>query len=307
VNTTDDRTVTITNTGGTVLRIGAIRFIDPVTGDEIVGGPFSLANPPVGNVTLQPGSSSPLELDINFSPTAGTGETSEAVLVFIERRADGTLGDAIGFVDETGRTVQGIDVSGTGVDQVNPEARSRGCTVIGTRRGEALTGTPGNDVICALAGNDRVRPLGGKDVTRAGSGNDRVIDRSGLRDKLLGNGGRDWLNAKDRNRDLLIGAGGRDTCAKNRGDRVRSCYFPSAPPVVFCKGSRGRKVPAPVLLGSGTVRDRTLRRARPGRPQLGGLSPMCPAARPRGGPARRRGLVCRRGWRTRGWRAGSGG
>jgi Ca2+-binding RTX toxin-like protein len=224
VNTTDQRTVTVTNTSGTAVTIGAIRFIDPVTGDELVAGPFSLANPlPVGGLTVDPNSSSPLDLDISFSPTAGTGETSEAVLVFIEKRVDGTLGDAIGFVDETGRTVQGIDVSGTGVDQVNPDARARGCTVIGTRRGEALTGTPGNDVICALAGNDRVRPLGGKDVTRAGSGNDRVIDRSGLRDKLLGNDGRDRLNAKDRNRDLLIGASGRDTCAKNRGDKVRSC------------------------------------------------------------------------------------
>jgi hypothetical protein len=224
LDTTDNRTVTIRSTGGTAVTIGAIKFIDPATGEEITGGPFSLANPlPVGGLTVDPNSSDPLDFDINYSPTADTGGTSEAVLVFIERRADGNLGDAIGFVDETGNTVQGIDVSGTGVDQLNPDARAQGCTVIGTRRGEALTGTPGNDVICALKGNDRVRPLGGKDVTRAGAGNDRVVDRSGLRDKLLGNGGRDRLNARDRDRDLLNGAGGRDTCAKNRGDRVRSC------------------------------------------------------------------------------------
>ena len=140
-----------------------------------------------------------------------------------ERLVDGSIGDSIALVDETGNTVQGVDVNGTGIDQVNPEARAQGCTVIGTRRGEALTGTPGNDVICALAGNDRVRPLGGRDITRAGAGNDRVIDRSGLRDKLFGNSGRDRLNAKDRDCDMLNGVGGRDTCFKNRGDKVRSC------------------------------------------------------------------------------------
>jgi Ca2+-binding RTX toxin-like protein len=143
--------------------------------------------------------------------------------VVFERLVDGSIGDSIALIDETGNTVQGVDASGTGVDQLNPEARAQGCEIIGTRRGEALTGTSGNDAICALGGNDRVRPLGDRDITRAGAGNDKVIDRSGPRDRLFGNGGRDRLNAKDRDRDMLNGVGGRDTCYKNRGDKVRSC------------------------------------------------------------------------------------
>jgi Ca2+-binding RTX toxin-like protein len=141
--------------------------------------------------------------------------------VVFERLVDGSIGDSIALIDETGNTVQGVDVSGTGVDQLNPKARAQGCEIIGTRRCEALTGTSGNDVICALGCNDRVRPLGDRDITRAGAGNDKVIDRSGLRDRLFGNSGWDRLNAKDR--VMLNGVGGRDTCFKNRGDKVRSC------------------------------------------------------------------------------------
>jgi hypothetical protein len=45
VDTTDKGTITTRNTGGTAVTIGAIRFIDPATGEETTGGPFSLANP----------------------------------------------------------------------------------------------------------------------------------------------------------------------------------------------------------------------------------------------------------------------
>jgi hypothetical protein len=39
VDTTDNRTITIRNTGGTAVTIGAIKVIDPVTEEEITGGP----------------------------------------------------------------------------------------------------------------------------------------------------------------------------------------------------------------------------------------------------------------------------
>jgi len=234
VNTDDDRTVTITNTGGTTLTIGGVKFTDPVTGEEIVGGPFSLAEPlPTGGIVLQPNASTPLELDIRFAPKAeDTGETSKAVLTFIERRIDGTLGDTIALVDQAGNTVQGIDLTGTGTandPNLQPGAQ-QDCTVTGTNNGETLTGTSGDDIICALGGRDRVNGLGGSDTIRGGGGNDLLVDPSASpnpatstnaeADKLYGQGGKDRINSKDGDgNDLVKGGPKFDKINKDAGDQ----------------------------------------------------------------------------------------
>jgi len=49
-----------------------------------------------------------------------------------------------------------------------------------------------------------------------------LLFRDGLA-LLLGQGGRDRLNARDGNRGDLLKGGGRDQCAKYKRDRARSC------------------------------------------------------------------------------------
>jgi hypothetical protein len=68
-----------------------------------------------------------------------------------------------------------------------------------------------------------VNGLGSKDIIRGGAGNDRLVDKAGKRDRLLGQRGKDTPNAKDGQRgDLLIGGPRRDNAFKDRGDRARS-------------------------------------------------------------------------------------
>jgi Ca2+-binding RTX toxin-like protein len=223
VGTSGERTVTITNTSGTAVTIGAIKFVDPVTGAELVGGPFSLADPlPVGGLTVQPGQSTPLLLDVDFSPTADTGNASNAVLTFTEGLVSGALGNTIGLVDAAGNTAQGIDLTGIGT-QLDPfiQPGAQGCTIVGTNNGETLTGTSGHDVICGLGGNDKINGLGANDVLKGGRGNDRITDHKG-KDKLLGQGGRDRLNSRDHARgDVLKGGARKDRAIKDKKDRAR--------------------------------------------------------------------------------------
>jgi Ca2+-binding RTX toxin-like protein len=198
-----EQTITVKNTGGTALVLGGVEILG------VDSGAFTTTIDPTTGLTVGAGQTA--NFTVSFDPVETGLQTAQ--LTF--NSVTDTLGNTVSGVE-----APTVNLTGQGVS-VNP--RGSGCTITGSSNSETLRGTPGNDVICALGGNDRIRPLGGKDVTRAGSGNDRVIDRSGVGDKLLGKSGRDRLNARDRNRDLLNGAGGRDTCFKNRGDRVRSC------------------------------------------------------------------------------------
>jgi Ca2+-binding RTX toxin-like protein len=199
----DPLEVTVTNTGE----------------DTLVLGGFNILGVDSGSFTSS--------LNIGDDLTVAAGDTATFMVSF-EPVKTGLQTAQVTFdnvFDTAGGTVSGVEaptvnLTGQGVS-TNP--RGSGCTITGSNNSETLRGTRGDDVICAMGGRDKVKPLGGKDVTRAGSGNDRVIDRSGVGDKLLGQRGNDTLNAKDRNRDLLNGASGRDKCAKNRGDKVRSC------------------------------------------------------------------------------------
>ncbi len=155
--------------------------------------------------------------------TIGAGETVELQVGF-KASAEGVRNAVLELRNTANELLQSVNLTGTGTP-TDPLAQpgAQGCTKVGTPGDDTLTGTSGKDIICGLCGNDKIKPLGGKDVTRAGSGEDRVTDKSGKRDKLLGQSGGDRLNARDGNRDLLKGGGGKDRCVKNKGDRVRSC------------------------------------------------------------------------------------
>jgi Ca2+-binding RTX toxin-like protein len=214
------RTITVTNTGSEPIIIGGVKFegdageildfatdIDPTTGLKIDGG---------GKNTFV----------VEFDPSVEG--TREATLTLLEGLLDGAIltltGETINLVNETGETVQGVDLSGTGT--TNPPGSQPGvqsdCTITGTNQGEALTGTPSPDVICGLGGNDRINGLANNDVMRGGTGRDRILDKAGL-DKLFGQGGGDTLNAKDGGRrDVLKGGGGKDRIIKDRKDRGKA-------------------------------------------------------------------------------------
>jgi Ca2+-binding RTX toxin-like protein len=219
--TIQESSVTITNNTGADVVIGGLNGdinLSDLTGDFDV---LSEVRDALTGV--------PLPGDLTTGVTLGDGETAELQLTFTAS-AQGTREAVLELTDNAGNLIQNVDLTGTGITVdpstqpgVTPDDRRAGCTKFGTPGNDTLTGTAGRDVICALSGNDKIKALGGKDVTRAGPGKDRATDKSGLRDKLLGQKGNDTLNAKDRNRDLLNGASGRDKCAKNRGDKVRSC------------------------------------------------------------------------------------
>jgi Ca2+-binding RTX toxin-like protein len=200
---TETLTITITNTGGETLILGGVEFLG------VDSGAFTTSINPTTGLEVEAGKTA--TFDVTFDPVHTGLQTAQLTFTSVIEKTTGTV---------SGVQAPTVNLTGQGVS-ANP--RGSGCTITGSDNSETLRGTRGNDVICAMGGSDRVKPLAGKDVTRAGSGNDRVIDRSGLRDKLLGQSGNDTLNAKDRNRDLLNGASGRDKCAKNRGDKVRSC------------------------------------------------------------------------------------
>jgi Ca2+-binding RTX toxin-like protein len=201
--TPEEQTISVTNTGGTNLILGGFNILG------VDSGAFKSSLNIGDDLTVEAGKTA--TFTVSFDPVETGLQTAQLTFNSVTDTAGGAV---------SGVEAPTVNLTGQGVS-TNP--RGSGCTITGSDNSETLRGTRGNDVICAMGGNDRIKPLKGKDVTRAGSGNDRVIDRSGLRDKLLGQRGNDTLNAKDRNRDLLNGAGGRDTCAKNKGDKVRSC------------------------------------------------------------------------------------
>ncbi len=210
------RTITVTNTGDTPITIGGATL----TGDagEILD--FTTSIDPANGLTVAAGGTN--TFTVAFDPNAAG--TRDAVLSLTEQTVDGIIGRTITLVGETGQTVTGINLSGTGsqTDPFSQPGVQSDCTIVGTNNGELLTGTNGKDVICALGGADRINGRGASDVMRGGSGNDRIKDTRG-KDKLLGQGGRDTLNARDGNRgDLLKGGAGRDKAIKDRGDRARS-------------------------------------------------------------------------------------
>jgi len=202
--TISTRTITVTNTGSTPIIIGDVDFLGGL-------GDFDLVTS-IGLSGLTVGAGESTTLDVSFDPS-DVG-VKEATLNLTD-----LLGGAIGLVDQAGNVVEGIDLTGTGVD-VLPTAPAD-CTIIGTNNGEVLTGTPLADVICALGGNDTVDGLAGDDTIRGGSGGDTIVGGPG-KDRLLGEGGKDVINARDGAKgDFLKGGPGKDKFVKDRGDTVR--------------------------------------------------------------------------------------
>ncbi len=200
---TETLTITVANNGPNTLTLGGVEFLG------VDSGAFTPSINPTTGLTVE--AEKTATFDVTFEPVHTGLQTAQLTFNSVTDTAGGAV---------SGVEAPTVNLTGQGVS-TNP--RGSGCTITGSDNSETLRGTRGDDVICAMGGRDKVEPLGGKDVTRAGSGKDKVIDRSGVGDKLLGQRGNDTLNAKDRNRDLLNGARGRDKCAKNRGDRVRSC------------------------------------------------------------------------------------
>ena len=218
----ETRTVTITNTGDTVLVLGGVEILG------VDSGAFSTSIDPTAGLTVEAGGTT--TFTVSFDPMKTGLQTAQLTFNNV--------------TDLLGNTVSGVEaptvsLTGQGVS-TNPAGSN--CTITGSNNGETLRGTPGKDVICTLGGNDKVSALGGNDEVKGGSGNDvirsskgtdrliggagadRITDKAGRRgDRLFGNGGKDTLNAKDGRRgDLLNGGPGRDRAFKDRGDRVRS-------------------------------------------------------------------------------------
>lgn len=209
------REITVTNTGDTPIIIGGATFT--TAAGEVLD--FSTDIDPVNGLTVESGGAN--TFTVSFDPSVEG--TRDATLTLLEQLGDGTIGGTIGLVDETGQTVTGIDLSGSG-STTDPLAQpgAQGCDIVGTNNGETLTGTPASETICGLGGADKINGRGGNDVLKGGSGNDRITDKSG-KDKLIGGGGRDTLNAKDRRPgDLLKGGGGKDRAIKDGRDKARS-------------------------------------------------------------------------------------
>jgi Ca2+-binding RTX toxin-like protein len=221
----EKRTISITNTGDTTLRIGGVDFSGTDADD------FDLVTAIHPLKGLRVGVGDTVTLVVSFDPL--TTGAKEATLI---------LNDLLG------QTIPGapqVNITGTGISTApndQPGARPD-CDITGTPNGEVLTGTPNSEVICGLGGNDRVSALGGNDKVRGdrgndvvrsskgidtligGAGADRITDKASRRggDKLFGQRGRDTLNAKDgRRSDVLNGGPQRDRAFKDRGDRVRN-------------------------------------------------------------------------------------
>lgn len=167
------RTITVTNTGSTPIVINGLKL----TGDagEILNFTTDLDS---NGITLA-GKGDTGTFTVSFDPsTAGVQEA----LVILEGLVDGKIVDGIKLVNETGTTVTGINVSGTGSATdpfAQPGAQGQGCTIVGTSNGEVLTGTRERDVICALGGADRVSPRAGNDTVKGGRGVDTVRTSKG--------------------------------------------------------------------------------------------------------------------------------
>ncbi|MEZ5100164.1 MAG: Ig-like domain-containing protein [Thermoleophilia bacterium] len=87
------------------------------------------------------------------------------------------------------------------------------------RGNDVVSGGPGNDRINGGAGNDRI-DAGGGDDTVSGKGGDDDLTGGAGRDSLAGGAGKDTLRAKDGVRDAVIGGGGRDRARVDRVDGV---------------------------------------------------------------------------------------
>ena len=200
----EKRTISITNTGDTTLRIGGVDF----SGTDADDFDLLTAIDPLKGLRVEVGDTATLE--VSFDPL--TTGAKEATLIL-----NNLLGQTIPGAPQ-------VNITGTGIStapNAQPGAQPN-CDITGTPKGEVLTGTPNRDVICALGGNDRVNGLGANDKLFGGKGNDRITDKAG-KDRLIGQSGRDRLNARDRARgDILKGGPARDRAIKDRGDRARS-------------------------------------------------------------------------------------
>ena len=208
---TTPRTILVTNNGSTTVTIGGASTT--ITGPD--AGDFDLLPQVIDTLTGLP----LLGEDLTTGVILGAGETVELQVQFNASAAE--VRDAVlKLTDDTGNTLQNVNLTGTGVNQLNPDAVSQGCTIIGTNRRDTLTGTPGDDVICALRGSDRADGRGGDDTIRGGRGKDRLKDRIGAdADKLFGQGGIDRLNSRDGDgNDVVNGGPKRDKVRKDKGD-----------------------------------------------------------------------------------------
>ena len=124
--------------------------------------------------------------------------------------------------------------SGTAVAD-GPTCFGRPATLVGTGGDDVIVGTSPEDVIVARAGNDVVRSRGGADLVCGGRGDDRlfggsnpvVCDASCPRgDRISGDEGDDRIVDRVGTRDLLLGGVGDDYLMSNP-PRVRGvpCCF----------------------------------------------------------------------------------
>ena len=104
---------------------------------------------------------------------------------------------------------------GEGTDTIVVPAYSGGIVgspyddvLTGTDRPDRIAGGAGDDRIHALDGDDELEPGTGNDVVRGGDGSDAILSPDKGRDRLYGDGGQDYVEA--RGRGSAIGGGGGD-------------------------------------------------------------------------------------------------
>lgn len=105
--------------------------------------------------------------------------------------------------------------TGEGTDTIVVPAYSGGIVgsayddvLTGTDRPDRIAGGAGDDRIHALGGDDELEPGRGNDVVRGGDGSDAILSPDKGRDRLYGDGGQDYVEA--RGRGSAIGGGGGD-------------------------------------------------------------------------------------------------
>ncbi len=89
----------------------------------------------------------------------------------------------------------------------------------GTNAPDRITGGAGDDRIHALDGDDELEPGTGDDVVRGGDGSDAILSPDTGRDRLYGDGGQDYVEARGR-RSAIGGGGGDDRLAAHLGATV---------------------------------------------------------------------------------------
>ena len=182
-------TVTVTNTGESVLRVSSAATVGANRTDFIKVKDSCTGQPVARNATCT--------VSLRFAPS-GTGARSAALRL---------TSDAPGSPPEAA-------LSGTGSPTpTDPNV------INGTSGNDTINGTPGNDVINCGAGNDVVNGGAGNDVINCGAGNDRVSGGSG-NDRVSGQSGRDRLRGNS-GRDRVSGGSGNDRASGDSGnDRV---------------------------------------------------------------------------------------